>query len=47
MDYFVKVESREDQPQATRRSNSGGPGRQVRAGAGDHAAPSRPQRGDL
>jgi hypothetical protein len=46
LDYFVKVESREDQPQATRRTTPAVPA--GRSGGGrDHTAPSRPQRGEL
>jgi hypothetical protein len=46
LDYFVKVESREDQPQATRRTTPAVPAGKFRGGR-DPAAPSRPQKGEL
>ena len=49
IDYFVEVESREDQAEASRRATpavSALPPDNLWDG-GDHAAPSRPQRGDL
>ena len=46
LDYFVKVESREDQPQATGRTTPALPAGKFEGGR-NHAAPSRPQRGDL
>ena len=49
IDYFVEVESREDQSEATRRAapvvSALPPGNLW--GGRDHAVPSRPQRGDL
>jgi len=49
IDYFVEVESREDQSDATRRATpavSALPPSSLWGGR-DHAAPSRPQKGDL
>ena len=46
LDYFVKVESREDQPQPTRQITPAVPAGKF-GGGRNHAAPSRPQRGDL
>jgi hypothetical protein len=46
LDYFVKVESPEDQPQAARAITPAIPAGKSGGGC-DYAAPSRPQRGDL